>query len=153
VSTDVYVPQPYKVEVDRPVPVYVEGKEVIREVDTANILKDYFSTVHYSDSVSVDHGTVIINDQISENRIKQRQVTANLQREVITNTITNTVQEKKRNSVWVGLTGQGGNVPLAVGGSVMFLQKKGYGIEAGILRNTEGKTIYQGSLKLQLWRK
>lgn len=145
----IYVPQPYAVK--EPVPVYVLGPETVREVDTAAILKDYYSTRFYSDTQKLDRATIIINDQISENRIKQRQLSGNIIHDSITTTITKTIEAKKKNTVWFGLTGQGGNVPMAIGPSLMFLQKNGWGIEAGALINTEGKLIYQGSLKLQLW--
>jgi hypothetical protein len=146
----VYVPQPYRIEVNKPVPVYVEGKEVIREVDTANILKDYFSTRFYSDTQNVTNAQIIINDQVSENRIKQRQVLGTIEKEIVTNNITNTIEAKKRNALYGGVIGQGGGVPMALGGSVMFIHKKGIGLEAGALLDTKGKLIYQGSFKIKL---
>jgi hypothetical protein len=147
-NTFVYVPQEKEIRV--PVPVYVEGKEVIREVDTANILKDYFSTRFYSDTQNVTNAQIIINDQVSENRIKQRQVLGTIEKEIVTNNITNTIEAKKRNALYGGVIGQGGGVPMALGGSVMFIHKKGIGLEAGALLDTKGKLIYQGSFKIKL---
>jgi hypothetical protein len=146
-STIVYVPQPYAIEQ----PVYVEGKEVIREVDTAAILKDYYSTRFYSDTQSLDRATVIINDQISENRIKQRQVYGNVIHDSIKTTITNTIVLPRKNELYGGVISQGGdNSPMSLGGSILFVQKKGWGIEAAALIDTKGNLIYQGSLKLKL---
>jgi len=82
---------PYIVYKDRPVPVKVvevdsipvhdtlwlpgDTSYVLRPVDTSAILKDYFSSVQYSDTVKDDSSAfIVINEQISRNRIDSREV-------------------------------------------------------------------------------
>lgn len=149
----VYVPQPY--EVEKPVPVYVLGEEVIREVDTANILKDYFSTAKYKnnheviDSNGRKAGNVTIEESITQNRIAERRVYGNLIHDSVTSYITRTVEAKQKNSVWLGINGQWSNGVQSVGPSLFFMQKKGWGIEAGSLINTKGELSYQAGLKFR----
>lgn len=149
-----YVPQPYEVKV--PVPVYVEGREVIRDVDTGAILRDYYSTRFYSDNQKIKDssgrqvGEVTINDEISENRIKKRSVFGNVIHDSIYTTITNTM--KKRNYLYFGMIAQGNRETIAGGASLMFMQKKGYGIELGALIDTKGTVTGQASLKLKLFK-
>ncbi len=150
----VYVPQPYAVK--EPVPVYVDGKEVIREVDTMAILKDYYATRFYSDNNKItdstgrEVGKVKIDEQISENRILRRRVYGNLLHDSVTTTITNTIEAKKKNGLYFGLTGMGNKETIAGGVSLLFIQKKGFGIEAGALIDTKKNLWLQGSLKLKL---
>jgi hypothetical protein len=148
-NTPVYVPKPYKVIVEKPVPVYVEGQTVIEKVDTAAILKDYYSTALYSDTQNVSNAQIIIDDQVSQNRIKSRKVSGNIQKEIITNTITNTVQAKKHNAVFVGIGGGYWNTSIFPNASLMFLNKSGVGYEvtAGVMN---GQPMYSGGIKFKI---
>ena len=42
------------------------------DIDTMNILKDYFATRKYLDTVIMENGEIVINEHISENKIKHR---------------------------------------------------------------------------------
>ncbi len=139
----VYVPQIK--EIKTPVPVYVEGKEVIREVDTSAILKDYYTTVFYSDSQRVGGSTIRIDDQISQNRIKQRQVYGSIEREIVTNNITKTIEAKKKNILYAGIGGGWADSTLFPSASLLFVPKKGaaYQANVGLLNN---KLFYQGQI-------
>ena len=62
---------PYPVMVKVPYPVYIDSiVEIPADVDTLSILKDYFSTKYYRDTITDDTSMfVIIIDTIGQNRI------------------------------------------------------------------------------------
>lgn len=47
---------------------------VFRDVDTAAILKDYFATYSYQDTIDHDSVMIYINDQVTENKIANRDI-------------------------------------------------------------------------------
>ena len=106
---------------------------ILADVDTAEILKDYYSTYVYTDTLSLDSlGSIVINDTISKNSILFRDVQPNIF--IPTTTITNTIYLNKREffgGVSVGST------PTAIqnlNGELLFVNKKrqAYGIGVGI---------------------
>jgi hypothetical protein len=155
-NTPVYVPQSYRIEI--PVPVYVDtSDQSYLPVDTANILKDYYATRYYSDKQNVKDssgnivGNVTINDQVSQNKIKQRQVLGEIQKIIITNNIVKTIEAPQNNKVFFGLQGNyfTWNKELSPSASLLFLHKKDWGVEAGAgLLND--KLFYQTSFKLKI---
>ena len=65
------------------VPVYIPA-----EVDTMEILQDYFTKRYYVDTLSVeDYGQVIVKDTLFQNRILTRQYDASFNQKIITETI------------------------------------------------------------------
>lgn len=80
--------------------IYKEGKDIYHDrivyvnipanVDTGQILKDYFAKVPYSDTLVLDNNksTVVINDTISKNRIFNRRFKASLVSQSIHDTTT-----------------------------------------------------------------
>lgn len=49
-----------------------------KNIDTVNILKDYFAYKHYVDTFQTDSITLIINDTITENKIASRDIALNI---------------------------------------------------------------------------
>jgi len=155
-STPVYIPKPYRIDIETPVPVYMDTGDHT-PVDTAAILKDYYASIYYHDSQRVMDsagnivGEVMIHDQISRNRIKQRQVFGSIQKETVTQTITNTIEAKKKNQLFLGMTGNYAtyNKQLFPSASLLVVFKRGFGVEtgAGILND---RTFYTASFKLNL---
>lgn len=86
------------VEVEVPVEVFIPT-----EIDTMEVLQDYYSTRVYSDTLRVENlGYVTIVDTISQNKIIGRSFKANLLERTITETIT--VKELPRLQIWTGVT-------------------------------------------------
>lgn len=87
----------------QPVPVTVVDSVFLTEiqhVDTVKILADYFATRNYSDTNHLEgYGNFIINDAITQNKIKNREIIYNLKFPQITNT----VAIKPKNQVYIGL--------------------------------------------------
>ena len=71
--------------------------------DTVQILSDYMRTYAYSDTINVDSNTFVINDTISQNKIKSRGFEAKITEKTIVTTITKT--DKVKNSLYLGFRG------------------------------------------------
>ena len=80
-TTPEYIPVPGPVQYDT---TYLE-----RDIDTAAILRDYFASYHYSDTVTLDSVKVIIKDTVSQNKIKSRSLEYEILYPTKTITITN----------------------------------------------------------------
>lgn len=126
--------------VEIPVKVYVP-KEVIKtetkyvevpaKVDTAIILKDYFARHYYRDSARIDTlGYVIIEDEITENRIASRKTFGHYTIKIPERTITITKEERKAKL----FIGPELGTPLYGGAKLDFLTKQDqlYTIGAGM---------------------
>ncbi len=81
-------------------------KEVIlrdtfyKDVDTLSILKDYFATRVYDDTLLFENGTVSIKEKISENKIKDRKIELTAKQAVITKS--EYFYEVPRNKYFIG---------------------------------------------------
>lgn len=121
-----YIPEPKTIYVPGTAPkaltkwdtLYVEGVTV---VDTLAILKDYHSSVLYSDTLKNPYGHVIINDTINRNRIAGRGAIYSLMIPTITKTITK--HEQPRRQVYAG-GGVFGNAKDFLGGYQVQLNLK-----------------------------
>lgn len=80
-TTPEYIPVPGPIQYDT---TYLE-----RDIDTAAILRDYFASYHYSDTVNLDSVKVIIKDTVTRNKIKSRSVEYEILYPTKTITITN----------------------------------------------------------------
>ena len=111
-------------------------KEVIIPaiVDTAALLKDYYSKVLYKDVLVLPDslGTVAVTDTISQNKILGRTFNASVKQRTIKQTTI--VKEPARNQVYYGLTG-GFNKADVVSS-----------IGAGLILKTKKDKIYQFTL-------
>lgn len=101
------------IEVEKIVTQFKQGKSIYVEtqipvevlistqVDTMEILKDYYSTRIYSDTLIVeDLGYVSVIDSISENKIQSRTFEANLIQRTITETLI--VKQLPKLQIWTG---------------------------------------------------
>jgi hypothetical protein len=117
------------------------------EIDTTEILKDYFATYVYEDVQKLDSLNLTIRDSISQNKIASRSI----RYELIypTTTITKEIYLNNREFYW-GLAIQGSQDQLNyIGGELMYKTKKKqmYGVGIGV--NQEFKPILSGRL---LWK-
>jgi hypothetical protein len=103
-------------------------------VDTAALLKDYYSKVLYKDVLVLPDslGTVAVTDTISQNKILGRTFNASVKQRTIKETMI--VKEPARNQVYYGLTG-GFNKADVVSN-----------VGAGLILKTKKDKIYQFTL-------
>jgi hypothetical protein len=103
-------------------------KEVIipAVIDTAALLKDYYSKVLYKDVLVLPDslGTVAVTDTISQNKILGRTFDAKVKERTIKETLI--VKEPARNQVYYGLNGgfNKADVVSSVGAGIMLKTKK-----------------------------
>lgn len=103
------------------------------EVDTANILKEYFAKNVYVDKIVLDtFGSVTLIDTISQNKIYSRKYTSDIL--IPTNTITN--------NIYINDKG------FYAGGSLGINQKMLHSISGEILYKTKNSTIFGVGLGL-----
>jgi hypothetical protein len=95
-------------------------------VDTAALLKDYYSKVLYKDVLVLPDslGTVAVTDTISQNKILGRTFDANVKQRTIKETMI--VKEPARNQVYYGLNGgfNKEDVVSSIGAGLMLKTKK-----------------------------
>lgn len=70
-------------------------------VDTAAILKDYFSKFYYEDTTSLQYAKIITQDTVTENRITRHRVLAEWNIPVVTKTVSYSLPRK--NEIYAGL--------------------------------------------------
>jgi hypothetical protein len=144
-----YVPKPFEVikkgkDIYRDTPIYIP---VPQDVDTAEILKDYFAKNVYKDTLKLKDsmGYIAITDTITKNSIASRQFKANVKQMVIRDSVI--LKEKLRNQLYIG-----GNLGVTNNGvfnyfgpSLLLKTKtdKIYNIGAGI-NNTQGISVQGG---------
>lgn len=129
---------------DIPVEVIVPVEvEVVRymNVDTLNILRDYFTQRIYSDTLRIDERSyVFVRDTISQNKIINRFWEANIGETVITETVI--VRELPKTELWAGFTT---STNMQIGGSFALItrNRNHIGIDLGIYED-DGLTPYVG---------
>jgi len=147
--------------------VYKDGKIIYKEkpiyvdipvdVDTLNILKDYYSKVYYSDTFILDKnlGSITIKDTIYKNSILNRKYVANVNK--ITIKQTDIVEELPKNQLLIG--GSAGILTINngfIGPSIMLKTKKETYINVNVGVGMDKMMVYQVGvhkpLKFKLWR-
>lgn len=112
-------------------PVYVE---LPNDVDTASILKDYYSSVTYKDTIKLNDslGVVRITDVISKNKIQNRTFSASINKIVIRDTLI--LKEKPRRQLYVGVNTSFTqlNVVNGVGVGLIYKDRKDKVFSAGV---------------------
>lgn len=115
---------------------------------------DYNVVREYTDTARFKEGSVVVNNSVHQNQIKNQRIIINLDSipaTIITNTITNTVEAKKRNSIWFGANGGWrSDTTLQVGASLMFQNKKKLGLEIGAKIDNRGLVTYEAGIKVKL---
>lgn len=111
---------------------------VIVEVDNpSQSSKNCEDVAYYRDSLPVSHGYAIIQDTVSENRITGRGFRLNQELPVVRET----VAEKKRNVVYLGLNAQGSkqNFLFSIGADVSLKAKNDriYSVGVGVTKDNQ----------------
>lgn len=125
------IPEPYYIEV-----LVTDTVLVDVQVDTAQILQEYFTQNIYIDTLSLDTlGSIVVTDTISQNKIQSRQFTSDITVPVKTVNTTTIVNDK---GFYVG-AGLGINNQMlhSVSGEFLYKTKRNmiYGIGFGLGRD------------------
>jgi len=125
------------VEVEVPLEIFIPA-----DVDTMEVLKDYYTTRIYSDTLKVDSlGYVAIRDTISQNKIIGRWYDARMTERTIKETIT--VKDLPKTQIWVGI-GSSTNLTVAGNLSVITKKKKNIGVDVGLYLDDDKLNPYIG---------
>ena len=119
-------------------------------VDTAAILKDYFTTYAYTDTLKKDSVTFVINDTISQNKILSRGIKYNL---IYPTTTITTEREVNKRELYIGFGLGGDRQQLSYIGSELLLRNKKdkiYGIGLGINNNFRPVLTFKMNWKVKL---
>ena len=105
------------------------------DIDTMEILKDYYAKYFYTDTLDIDSiGNIVINDTITQNKIFARKPKVNIQIPTITKEIVITKVISEREFYYgVGLQGSTDQLNY-LGGEFLYRTKKknAYGVSLGI---------------------
>jgi len=150
-----YIPEIIGVTNTIHVPKYIHDTTTILEVrieptDTAAILQRYFQVVNYSDTQKIkDYGHIIIQDSVTENRIKNRRLVTNLSIPEKTITIT---KEVKRAIGYFGFSAYGNKTEpfFAVGAGLSLKLKSDYIFGIGAMYGKDGTLYYSGQFKIPI---
>lgn len=143
--------------ITRIVPIYTPKWEtkteyrdttIYKDVDTSEILKDYFATYIYFDTLYNDSITIRIKDSISQNKIKNRIIEYDLLYPTITITRDSIV---RRRGFYAGV-GVGGtrNEFNYIGGEILYVNKKKLALGIGVGVNQEFQPTFIGKLYWKL---
>ncbi len=124
VYVPVYVPQPYQVIVEKPVPIPYE--KILH--DTVKVFEQYTAKVTYRDSFKTKYGGYEITDTLQFNRIAGRSISGS--ERVPLTTVTKLIEKPVRNQVWVGIGGMYQDKTIYPTASLMFAHKRGIAYEA-----------------------
>lgn len=149
----VYVPKIEKIYTPKPYTVHdtLESFEyVIQKVDTATILKDYYTEKLYADTQSVQYGNIIIHDVITKNQIKQRRLQSNFTIPEVTKTIT--IKNPPRVTAYLGFSAMGNKETMiyATGASFGIMAKNGKLYNGTVHLSKDGGVLYGGQVLLPI---
>lgn len=146
-SAKSYIPRPIIVSKDPDVYLIDSIIETTiykyKNVDTAAILKDYFATIFYKDTIKGDYGNIIINDSVAENRIKSRTPLWNLS---IPQKTTYIYKHKAGLYAGLDLYSDSKFTPYGIGGSLMYSSPKALNYEIGSYFTNEKSPQFQRSI-------
>lgn len=111
-----YVPKITK-EIEPQFIVLRDSLLFFKDVDTATILRDYFTTRYYLDSIATKYGNVTVMDSVRENRIVSRSWATNFNIPVVKETII----QKPRTQLYAGFSALSGQ--RAIGAELNFTLK------------------------------
>ena len=148
-TVETYIPE-YRTKVKwKTVHDTIEVHDTI-PTDTASILKDYFETYAYTDTLKTDSVTFVINDTISQNKILSRGINYSL---VYPTTIISTEREVNKRELYIGFGLGGDKQQLSFVGSELMLRNKKeriYGVGLGINNNFEPIVTFKMSWKIKM---
>jgi hypothetical protein len=140
--------------------VYKPGKDIIHEVinyvnipanvDSLAVVKDYFATRVYKDTLKLegDLGYITVTDSITKNALAGRLWNSNVNKTTINNTIY--LKELPRTQLYIGGSlGMQRPENLTIGGNLILKDKKDrmYGLGYGV--NSQLNSYFQASM---LWK-
>jgi hypothetical protein len=99
-EVEVEVEVPVEVPVEVRVPVEVQ---VVQQVDTANILKDFYAKNNITETLTLPNGvgTLVINETISQNKVIERDISSSkLKKQIVLDTLR--VPENPKNKFYYG---------------------------------------------------
>jgi hypothetical protein len=133
----VYQPQWYD-RIITNIDTIIETDTVFRDIDTLEVLKDYYAKYIYQDTIKLDTlGYLVILDTITENKIFSRETSSNIL--IPTTTITNTEILNER-EFYAGISAAVVPTQLnSVGAEFLYRSKNyhAYGIGLGVNQNLE----------------
>jgi hypothetical protein len=99
---------PVEVEVEVEIPVEVEVRvpfevKVVQQVDTANILKDYYVKNTFSETLTLPNGTgtLVLNETVSQNKIIERDISnSKIKKQIVLDTLR--IPEEPKNKFYYG---------------------------------------------------
>ena len=151
-TVETYIPQ-YRTKIKyKTVHDTIEVHDTI-PIDTASILKDYFETYAYTDTLKTDSVTFVINDTISQNKILSRGINYSL---IYPTTIITTEREINKRELYIGFGLGGDKQQLSYVGSELLLRNKKqriYGIGLGINSSFEPILTFKMSWKVKFPKK
>ena len=151
-TVETYIPE-YRTKVKwKTVHDTIEVHDTI-PTDTASILKDYFETYAYTDTLKTDSVTFVINDTISQNKILSRGINYSL---VYPTTIISTEREVNKRELYIGFGLGGDKQQLSFVGSELMLRNKKeriYGVGLGINNSFEPILTFKMSWKIKFPQK
>jgi len=131
---------------------YLPGEKIYVQmpVDTVAILKDYFASRVYNDTIAIDSiGFAYIQDTVSRNQIIARVLSAEYKIPVVIERVTTIVPPVEKNQVYIGIEAAGNKKqPISYFGPSLVLKTKkdkmytagvgytieqGFGVKAGVL--------------------
>jgi peroxiredoxin len=125
--------------------IITEIDSILTPVDSAEILKDYFTKYSYIDTINIDTiGVLVVSDTIFNNKIASRQTYTNVKYPITT--ITNTIYTNKR-EFYAGVGVAGDPTQLSYAGlEVMYKNKKKqmYGLGVGVSQKLQ--PVFTGRL-------
>jgi hypothetical protein len=134
----------YPVSVKIPAPVYIDSSTdvlvALFGADTAEVIRDYFRTKYYQDTVLVaGNFRLVVRDSVNQNRIVWRGMEHQNLRSTAINHITLTAGESNNPGVWIGGDALANSQVVYVGPSVMFKGRKPQVYKIGVqFTPTEG---------------
>lgn len=148
-----YITKTVEKPVYKPGPtIYIPGRidTLPQDVDTLAILKDYYATRIYNDTIAIDTlGFAYVKDTVSKNEIVSRGVKLDYKIPVIKETTTITIPPKPKAQLYIGVEGLGNKQqPISYFGPALVYKTKkdamytlgagysinqGFGIKAGML--------------------
>ena len=148
-TVETYIPE-YRTKVKwKTVHDTIEVHDTI-PTDTASILKDYFETYAYTDTLKTDSVTFVINDTISQNKILSRGINYSL---VYPTTIISTEREVNKRELYIGFGLGGDKQQLSFVGSELMLRNKKeriYGVGLGINNSFQPILTFKMNWKVKM---
>tara|TARA_R100001369_G_C3290509_1_gene163802 strand:+ start:128 stop:739 length:612 start_codon:yes stop_codon:yes gene_type:complete len=143
--------------VTKEIPVYIpewkvrtEYKDtfIYKNIDTSEILKDYFASYSYFDTLYNDSITIRIKDTITQNKIKSRSIEYDL---LIPTTIITRDSIVRKRKFYLGIGASGTTSQLTnVSGEILYTGRKKIGIGVGLGLNQDFNVILSGKMYWKL---